>query len=113
MFREGEIIWCRFGINIGNENIGKGKYYRRPVLVLRKFTQDVFLGIPLTRKEKKGDWYHEIVHGDLKNFLILNQAKTLDRKRLENKMYEISEKELHIVKILYCNLILKNTKTRI
>jgi len=113
MIREGEIIWCRFGLNIGCETLGKGKYYRRPVLVLRKFSRNSFLGIPLTKREKKGDWYYKIEKDKIINFLILNQARLFDTKRLENKLYELSEKELIKIKTIYCALILKNTKTRL
>ena len=112
MIREGEIIWCRIGINIGCETLGKGKYYRRPILVLRKFSKNSFLGIPLTKQEKKGDWYYKIEKEGIRNFLILNQTRSFDVKRLENKLYEISEKELLKIKIKYCELILKNTKAR-
>jgi mRNA interferase MazF len=113
MIREGEIIWCRIGVNIGCETFGKGKYYRRPVLVLRKFSTNSFLGIPLTKQEKRGDWYYKIKKDTIVNFLILNQARLFDIKRLENKLYELSEKELLKIKMKYCTLILKNTKTRL
>jgi mRNA interferase MazF len=113
MIREGEIIWCRIGVNIGCETFGKGKYYRRPILVLRKFSKNSFLGVPLTKQEKKGDWYYKIEKDGITNFLILNQTRSFDVKRLENKLYEISEKELLKIKIKYCELILKNTKARI
>ena len=42
MIREGEVVWCRFGLNIGCETLGKGKYYRRPVLIMRKFSKNSF-----------------------------------------------------------------------
>lgn len=35
-FKDGEIWWCSIGENIGGEISGKGTYFRRPVLVLRK-----------------------------------------------------------------------------
>lgn len=50
--REGEIRWCRLGMNIGSETQGKGSYFERPVLILKKFSRDVFLGIPVTSKIK-------------------------------------------------------------
>lgn len=107
--REGEIRWCRIGINIGNEILGKGENSKRPVLILRKFSGDVFLGVPLTSKIHKGDWYYVFKHEGVKRSLILNQSRLLDKKRLEEKMFEISEKELFIIKQAYCNLILKKT----
>ncbi len=104
--REGEIRWCRVGINIGNEIVGKGEYFVRPVLVLKKFSGDVFLGIPLTSKAHKGNWYYVLKHREDGGSLILNQARLFDRKRLEEKLFEISEQELKQVKEAFCDLIL-------
>ena len=112
ILKEGEIYWCKVGINVGNETKGKGKRFTRPVLILRKFTRDVFLGIPFTSKEKNGDWYYKIEKDNQINFLILNQAKLLDKKRLEERIYQISDRELYKIKQAYCLLILKNNKTR-
>ncbi|MFA7252423.1 MAG: type II toxin-antitoxin system PemK/MazF family toxin [Candidatus Paceibacterota bacterium] len=105
--REGEVRWCIFGINIGNEIIGKGEFFRRPALILKKYSGDVFLGLPLTTREHYGDWYYEIIDRDLSRFVILNQGRILDRKRLAQKIFEISEIELENVKIAYCSLIMK------
>lgn len=104
--REGEIRWCRIGINIGNEIIGKGESFIRPVLILKKFSGDVFLGAPLTTKSRTGNWYHPILLDGIDQIIILNQARLLDRKRLQDKMHEVSEKELDNIKRAYCNLIL-------
>jgi len=54
--REGEIRWCKFGVNVGNEAFGKGTGFKRPVLVLKKFSGDVFLAVPLTTKMHDGSW---------------------------------------------------------
>jgi mRNA interferase MazF len=105
--RTGEIRWCRLGINIGKETIGKGETFRRPVLILKKFSGDVFLGLPLTTKAHKGDWYYQITHNDIVQTIILNQGRILDRKRLEEKLFEISEIELENVKKSYCKLIME------
>ena len=105
--RVGEIRWCRFGINIGKEVIGKGDTFHRPVLILKKFSGDVFFGLPLTTKFHKGDWYYQITHDDINQTIILNQGRILDRKRLEEKMFEISEVELQNIKKAYCELMIK------
>lgn len=109
--RTGEIRWCRLGINIGKEIIGKGKTFRRPVLILKKFSGDVFLGLPLTTRDHAGDWYYAIKHNstadNIERSVILNQARVLDGKRLEEKLFEISETELENIKKVYCALIMK------
>jgi mRNA interferase MazF len=105
--KEGEIRWCRFGLNIGNEVFGKGENFRRPALILKKFSGDVFLGLPLTTKEHYGDWYYRIEHNNISRFAILNQGRILDKKRLEEKLFEIPDLENEEVKKAYCALIMK------
>ncbi len=105
--REGEIRWCRFGLSIGKEIFGKGESFRRPALILKKFSGDVFLGLPLTTKEHDGDWYFKIEHEKIPRFAILNQGRILDKRRLEEKLFEISEDEVENVKMAYCGLIMK------
>jgi len=105
--REGEIRWCKLGLNIGNETLGKGDTFHRPILILKKFSGDVFLGLPITTKEHNGDWYYKLIHENITQILILNQGRILDKKRLEEKLFEISEIELENIKKSYCDLILK------
>lgn len=104
--REGEIRWCRIGLNVGNEIVGKGSLFKRPVLVLKKFSGDVFLGLPLTSQIHPGNWYYILGHNNIKRSIILNQSRLLDKRRLEQKIFEISEKELLKIKKAYCDLIL-------
>ncbi len=104
--REGEIRWCRIGVNVGCEILGKGDHFRRPVLILKKFSGQVFLGAPLTTKEHAGNWYYNLLHENENRCIILNQARLLDSRRLEDKLFEISENELTKIKRAYCNLIL-------
>lgn len=86
LFKAGEIWWCRVGLNIGEEIFGKGMEFLRPVLVLRKLTGNSFMGLALTTKEKKGSWYVETVLHGKKRFVMLNQARTLDKKRLVQRI---------------------------
>ena len=105
--KEGEIRWCKFGLNIGKEVFGKGENFRRPALILKKFSGDVFLGLPLTTREHEGDWYYKIEHGGISRFVILNQSRILDRKRLEEKLFEIPDVENENIKKVDCVLIMK------
>lgn len=51
-FNEREIWWCSIGINVGSEQHSQTEDFSRPVLVIRKFTRDIFWGIPLTTRIK-------------------------------------------------------------
>lgn len=53
LFREGQIWWCSVGQNVGSETYGKGKIFARPVLVFKRLSAQLFIGIPLTTKQKK------------------------------------------------------------
>jgi len=97
-FKQGELWWCSVGMNLGEEIFGKGRKFTRPVLVFKKFTSDSFMGLPLTSKEKRGSWYVEIVHAEKKSWVILNQARILDRKRLTNRIGTLDDAELNRVK---------------
>lgn len=112
--REGEVRWCRVGKNIGSEVQGKGDEFIRPILVLKKFTGDSFLGVPLTSKIFTGSWYYIVNQKGVDRSLILNQARLFDRKRLQEKMFEVSEKELLKIKQKFCELILsRNPKAHL
>ena len=87
--KKGRVYWCRLGENIGNEEKGKGSFYQRPVMILKKFSNEVALVLPLTTKNKQGDWYYNLPSRDIQSTVILNQAKVIDVKRLENFIYEI------------------------
>ena len=90
----GEIFWCRVGLNVGVEEDGKNSEFVRPVLVIKKFSHEIVLGIPLTTKEKAGDWYYPLPHFGKNSYLVLNQVKSFDTKRFLSSMGQISENEL-------------------
>jgi hypothetical protein len=50
---EREICFVSIGENIGFEQNGKNEMFERPVLVLKKFGTQTFIGIPLTSKPRE------------------------------------------------------------
>ncbi len=101
----GEIYWGKLGLNIGVEQDGKDTDYLRPILIIKKFSHQIVLGIPLTTQSHKGDWYFDLHIFDKPSQAILNQAKPIDTKRLLSSMGQLSENELGKVIDAYCNLI--------
>ncbi len=59
-FHEREIWWCSIGVNVGFEQDGRSDTFERPVLVIKKFNQDIFLGLPMTSAQKDGAYYQKI-----------------------------------------------------
>jgi len=93
VFKQGDIWWCNIGMNIGEEIYGKGVKYTRPVLVFKKLTGNLFLGLPLTSQEKYGSWYVEVsIHGKTSR-IMLNQARTLDRKRIISRIGTLDDND--------------------
>lgn len=97
-FKEGEIWWCSVGVNIGYEIHGKNSLSNRPVLILKKFSRDIFLGIPLSSKIKSGKFYHFLEVNQKTSCAILSQIRVFDGKRLNGKIKELPEEELENLK---------------
>lgn len=98
LFAEREIWWCRVGVNIGIEIDGKGRPFSRPVLIIKKFSRSMFLGIPTTSKTKTGTWYSQIKIEENPSNLILSQLRVFDSKRLQRRIFTIHETEFEQIK---------------
>ena len=98
VFKRGEIWWCSLGFNLGEEIFGKGDKFTRPVLIFKKFTSNSFLGLPLTTHGRKGSWYVDVKVKDTKQWILLNQARILDKKRLTNKIGDVSNADYKLTK---------------
>ena len=98
IFKQGDFWWCSLGVNIGEEMFGKGKKFTRPILIFRKFTSNSFLGLPITKQEKQGSWYVEITIHSEKRWIMLNQARVLDKKRLTNRIGVLDDNDFEKVK---------------
>ena len=87
-FHEREIWFCSLGANV-----------LRPVIVLRKFNNEVCFAVPLTRNQKKGIHYFNFTYmNNLISTAILSQARLIDAKRLEYKSGNISETDFKQLK---------------
>lgn len=90
-FYEKEIWWASLGHNIGSEEDGKGKRYGRPVLVVRKFNRHLFWGIPLSSKQRKGQYYAHVFYNNKLDTALLSQIRAFDSKRLIRPIGQIDE----------------------
>lgn len=92
----GDIFWCKFGINIGTEYDGKNENYARPVLVVKKYSNETVFVLPLTTQIKiNKNWYFDTDIKNKKVQIILNQGKTIDTKRLERKIKRLGTNTLN------------------
>ncbi|QKF80764.1 type II toxin-antitoxin system PemK/MazF family toxin [Halarcobacter ebronensis] len=94
-FKQREIFWLRLGQNIGNEEYGKGNEFQRPVLIVRKLTKDIFVGLPLTSTLKENDYFHQFSYntkkGLVENSAMILQLKTFDKNRLMTRIGMINK----------------------
>lgn len=86
MFKERDLWWCSVGINIGHETDGKSNACHRPVLVVKKFNQQLFWGVPLTTKIKDSRHYYRFDFNGRQQCAMLTQLRLWDAKRLSDRM---------------------------
>ena len=106
LFKEGEVWWCALGENVGVEMNGKSGKFSRPICIFKKLSQDGFLGIPLSTKDKQGTWYIPISHKDINCVAVLSQMRVLSSKRLFDKQGELDEKDFEKIKQGFYSLYL-------
>ena len=55
--KNGEVWMCTLGRNLGREQDGGMRDFSRPVLVVKKFNNEIFWVVPLSTKQKPLDFY--------------------------------------------------------
>ena len=89
MFKEKDIWWISVGVNIGFEEDGKNDNFVRPVLVLKKFNREIFIGVPLTTKIKENIYYVPITVKQRTVSAMISQIRVFSTKRFWNKLAEL------------------------
>lgn len=102
--KEGEIWWCAMGENVGVEINGKSKTFARPIVIFKKLNRYSFMGIPLTSKHHFGEWYTPFIFKGKHQVAVLAQARVVSVSRLYDKIGEMSDSDLKLVKIGFKNL---------
>ena len=103
-FHEREVWYCHLGENIGFEQDGSDEQFLRPVVIIRKFNNDIFWGVPLTRTQKDLPFYFafviqsETIADDEKSTAVLSQIRLIDAKRLRRMIGYISEDDIALLK---------------
>ncbi|MFA5997465.1 MAG: type II toxin-antitoxin system PemK/MazF family toxin [Candidatus Paceibacterota bacterium] len=102
-FHEREIWFCYLGENVGFEQDG-GDEFLRPVVVFRKFNNEIFWAIPLTKSKKKlnknvDQYYYSFSFlPEVTSLAILSQIRLIDAKRLSRHVGTISEGDFEELK---------------
>lgn len=99
-FHEGEIWWSAIGLNVGFEQDGGGDDFLRPVVIFKKFNNEIFWAIPLTHTDKKTKYYFQIPsteNGEIST-AILSQIRLIDARRLSHKLGNVSKNDFALLK---------------
>ena len=104
-FRERDIWFIHVGKNIGFEQNGKNYDFLRPVLVLRKFSNRYFLGIPLSSKEKNGNYFFNFYFKNRYETALLNQARVFDIKRVKYLLGNLDKQKYSQIKKAFLKVV--------
>jgi len=88
-FHEREIWFSSLGENVGFEQDGDKETYLRPVLIVRKFNNEIFWGVPLTKSNKQKDnryYYSFCFIKGIISLAVLSQIRLIDSKRLARQI---------------------------
>jgi mRNA interferase MazF len=105
--KEGSVWWCKLGLNIGDEEDGKGEYFERPVLILKKFNNNLFWILPLSTVRKDHNKYYALVEFTDSHIqsCILSQIRLVDAKRLGEFMIKLKKESFENVKTAFRSLL--------
>jgi mRNA interferase MazF len=95
----GEVWMCALGKNIGREQNGGGQNFSRPMLVVKKFNNEIFWILPLSTKQKKIDFYYNFRDNNKQAVsVIISQIRLTHIKRFERKLYDIDMSDVKEIK---------------
>ena len=107
-FHPRELWFAYLGVNVGFEQDGRGAEFLRPILILRKFNNDMLWAIPLTKTWKPTNQYYtrfeyaafpEVEGASLEASVgILSQLRIIDGKRLRYKIGTVHAEEFNLIK---------------
>ncbi len=96
---EGEIWWASIGENVGAEINGKSLDFSRPIVIFRKLAHGFYFVVPLTTQIRNGSWYVNFMEKDKLVCACLHQVRTIDYRRLRNRLGELDMDDFEKIKI--------------
>jgi len=105
-YRARDIRWCSLGVNIGFEQDGTSESYRRPVLIIKGFSLNVCLIVPLTTSTKNNPYHISVgTIEEREAFAILSQIKLIDTKRLHDRLAILDTEKFETIRKAIRDLI--------
>ncbi len=107
-----EVWMCSLGKNLGFEQNGSGDNFSRPMLVLKKFNNQMFWVLPLSTKQKGYDFYYNFTDpAGEKVSIILAQLRLMSIKRFQRALYELPKGNFTEVRSRIMGLIQSKPRT--
>ena len=98
-FHEREVWFASVGLNVGYEQDGKHDKCLRPVIIIRKFNNEICWCVPTTKKNRGGKYYYLFRYKKNQyTNAILSQLRIFDVKRLEYKIGTVTESDFKEMK---------------
>ena len=92
-FAEGQVWRCALGHNVGSEMDGKSRRYWRPVLIIRKFHEGFFVGVPLTSSAKGRPHHVSVTVKGKAGYAVVSQLRAMDARRLQQYLAKLEPDE--------------------
>lgn len=93
-FHQREIWFCYLGTNVGFEQDGTDNDFQRPIVIIRKFNNEICWAIPLSKTKKRNQYYFAFPFDDVTTSVaILSQIRLIDVRRLSRKIGDMSESD--------------------
>ncbi len=96
---EKEVWMCSLGKNLGSEQNGSGETFSRPVLIVKKFNNQIFWVVPLSTKQKGFDFYYNFSDQNSQNIsVVLAQLRLVSIKRFNRNLYKMPQEHFDAVR---------------
>lgn len=96
-FLEGEIWWASVGVNVDGEIDGKNDSFIRPILIVKKFTENLMLALPITSTRNESEYFHRVCVGKIHGVVSLMQLRTMSINRLLKLMGRMRVDDFQVI----------------
>ena len=95
VFLQPRDVWMiSLGRNIGFEQNGTGDNFSRPVLIVKKFNNQMFWVVPLTTRQKNLDFYYNFIDPSKRPVsAIMAQMRLISIKRCKRMLYRLNQND--------------------
>ena len=97
-FKERDVFFISMWKNVRFEQNGKWNDFARPVVIIKKFNNDIFWWVALSTKQKEWIYYDAFECNWVRQCAIISQIRLYDKNRLIRKIGMINEQDFFTLK---------------